>query len=105
LILVSWVFFRADSVGDAFTILTRVATAAGRLPTLLRTRLATPEIIVSIALIALLLVVETFDEGRPVWARLAARPAPVRWAAYYALALALLVLGVWNLQQFVYMQF
>jgi hypothetical protein len=51
------------------------------------------------------MAIELFDETRSIWARLAARPTPVRWAAYYALALALVVFGVWNLQQFVYMQF
>jgi alginate O-acetyltransferase complex protein AlgI len=105
LILVTWVFFRAASLADALTIFSRVAASAGRLPPLLATRLATPEMIVSLLLIVLLIAVEAFDETRSMWARLAARPAPVRWAAYYALALALVVLGVWNLQQFVYMQF
>jgi alginate O-acetyltransferase complex protein AlgI len=105
LILVTWVFFRAASLDDALTIFSRVAATAGRLPTLLATRLAAPEILASLILIVLLIAVEAFDETRSMWARLAARPTPVRWAAYYAMALALVVLGVWNLQQFVYMQF
>jgi alginate O-acetyltransferase complex protein AlgI len=105
LILVTWVFFRAASLDDALTIFSRVAATAGRLPTLLATRLAAPEILASLILIVLLIAVEAFDETRSMWVRLAARPTPVRWAAYYAIALALVVLGVWNLQQFVYMQF
>jgi D-alanyl-lipoteichoic acid acyltransferase DltB (MBOAT superfamily) len=105
LILVSWVFFRAASLDDALTVFSRIAASAGRLPALLAVRLSAPEILASLLLIVLLLAIELFDETRSMWERLAARPTPVRWAAYYALALALVVFGVWNLQQFVYMQF
>ena len=40
-----------------------------------------------------------------MWARLAVRPVYVRWTVYYAMLAALVVLGTWSLQQFVYMQF
>jgi hypothetical protein len=40
-----------------------------------------------------------------MWERLRARPLVLRWAVYYALLAALVVLGTWNLRQFVYMQF
>jgi D-alanyl-lipoteichoic acid acyltransferase DltB (MBOAT superfamily) len=105
LILVSWVFFRAASLEDALTIFSRIAASAARLPSLVAVRLAAPEVLASLLLIVLLIAIELFDETRSMWERLAARPTPVRWAAYYALALALVVFGVWNLQQFVYMQF
>jgi hypothetical protein len=29
----------------------------------------------------------------------------VRWGVYYALLMALFVMGKWNLKQFIYMQF
>ena len=59
----------------------------------------------SIVLIVLLLAVEAIDEKRSVWERLLERPVWVRWTAYYALIVSLIVLGTWNQQQFVYMQF
>jgi hypothetical protein len=34
-----------------------------------------------------------------------AQPLFMRWAVYYALLLALVVMGRWDFQQFVYMQF
>jgi D-alanyl-lipoteichoic acid acyltransferase DltB (MBOAT superfamily) len=105
LILVTWVFFRADSLADATTVLSRVAAAAGRLPTLLWVRIGGGEILFSLGLIAVLLGVEALDERRSLWERLAARPVVVRWGVYYALIVSLIVLGTWNLQQFVYMQF
>ncbi len=91
LLLVTWVFFRAQSVSDALTILRRITVSLGHIAPLLRTRLMTPDVIVALVLIAVLMTVEWLDEARPMWVRLAARPTAVRWAAYYALAAALLV--------------
>ena len=56
-------------------------------------------------LILFLLGVEIVDEKRGVWGRLAVAPVYVRWGVYYALLMALLVMGKWNLKQFIYMQF
>jgi hypothetical protein len=56
-------------------------------------------------LIAVLMLVELFDESRPGRNWLYARPAPVRWATAYLLLASLLVLGNWSLTRFVYMQF
>jgi D-alanyl-lipoteichoic acid acyltransferase DltB (MBOAT superfamily) len=105
LILVTWVFFRADSVADAATIFSRTAAAWSSLPTLLRVRLTSDNVLPSVVLIFLLLAVELADEKRPMWERLSVRPTAVRWAVYYALLVALVVLGRWNVREFVYMQF
>jgi hypothetical protein len=104
-VLITWVLFRAASIADATTIFARTARALPDLPTLLGVRLTTPEILLSIALIGVLVVVELADEGRPMWERLRARPVALRWAVYYALLAGVIVLGTWNLRQFVYMQF
>lgn len=105
LILISWVFFRADSITDAVTVLTRVATNLTLLPSLLAARAYGTEVYLSIAFILLLLVVELLDEHRAVWQKLRAQPTYVRWAVYYLLLFALTVFGVWQMRQFVYMQF
>jgi D-alanyl-lipoteichoic acid acyltransferase DltB (MBOAT superfamily) len=105
LILITWVFFRAESVSDAATIVSRTAAAASSLPTLLGVRLTSGSVPLSLLLIALLVGVELVDEKRPVWERLRARPVALRWAVYYAMLAALIVLGTWNVREFVYMQF
>ena len=105
LILVTWVFFRAASLDDAVTVLSRIAGSLVDLPTLLWVRLATGDILLSVALIAVLVGVEALDERQPLWERLAARPLYVRWSVYYVLLICLIVFGMWELQQFVYMQF
>jgi hypothetical protein len=63
------------------------------------------DLLLSVGLIAILLGVEALDEREPFWERLRTRPVYVRWAVYYGLLIALAVLGSWNFQQFVYMQF
>jgi D-alanyl-lipoteichoic acid acyltransferase DltB (MBOAT superfamily) len=105
LILVTWVFFRAASLVDAATIVSRVAASLATLPRLLQVRIMDPEILLAIGLIAVLLGIEALDERRSVWERLADRPVYVRWGVYYAALVSLVVLGTWNLRQFVYMGF
>lgn len=105
LILITWVFFRAASLTDAMTVLSRVTAAAAALPAMLWARIGTGEVLFAIALVVVLLAVEVLDERKPLWERLAARPVTVRWAVYYAMIVALLVFGSWQLQNFVYMQF
>ncbi len=105
LILLTWVFFRADSLADAMTVLARVLGNLGSMPGMLAARGYAMEIYLSIALIGVLLLVELLDEHREFWARLPLRPTYVRWAVYYALLFALIIIGSWQMRQFVYMQF
>lgn len=105
LILVTWVFFRAASLADAVLIISRVAANLSVLPSVLVSRVYSMEFYISLFLIALLIVVELFDEKRAFWQGLRDRPTYLRWAVYYALLIALIVLGNWQLRQFVYMQF
>jgi D-alanyl-lipoteichoic acid acyltransferase DltB (MBOAT superfamily) len=105
LILITWVFFRAASVSDAMTILSRVAQRLTTLPRPLTERVVSMQVFPLVVLVAVLMLVEAVDEGRPIWERLNARPMAVRWAVYYAMLLALVIFGSWNFRQFVYMQF
>ena len=105
LVLVTWVFFRADTLSAATTIYSRIWSSLGSLPGLLQTRITTPEILYSVGLIVALMIIEIFEEKAPLWKQLEEKPRVVRWAAYYAMILALVVLGSWGQQEFVYMQF
>jgi hypothetical protein len=105
LILISWVFFRATSVSDAFAVLSRITESLPRLPNLLGGYAYTEDILLAFVLIAVLLVIEMIDEKRSLWTRLQSLPVVVRWGVYYVLLFCLIVFGKWNLKQFVYMQF
>jgi len=105
LILVAWVFFRAKSVEDAFVILRRIWFALPDIPGLVSRYPFTTQQLLGIGLIALLLLIEILDERRAIWQRLAAAPVALRWSAYYAGIVAMLILGRWQAQEFIYMQF
>lgn len=105
LVLVTWVFFRADDLPTAMAVLSRIWGALPQLPSLLAGYAYTPALLVSCALIVGLFLFEWLHERRPVEGWLPSWPVAARWAVYYA-GLALLVLaGNWGGAEFVYMQF
>ncbi len=105
LIAVSWVFFRAKSISDAVVILKKIATHLADFPGLIPTSPFTTEHAMGAALIGLLLVVEIVDERKSVFERLAAAPTALRWTVYYLAIFGLLILGRWQVKEFIYMQF
>jgi D-alanyl-lipoteichoic acid acyltransferase DltB (MBOAT superfamily) len=105
LILIAWVFFRAKSVGDALLVLQKIGSRLHEMPSLLPHYPFTAEHFMGFALIGFLVVVEIFDERRSIFQRLAAAPVVVRWGLYYLAIFALLILGRWQGQEFIYMQF
>lgn len=105
LIAISWIFFRAKSLGDAWLILRKIATQLVEMPSLLVKFPYSVDHYTGFALIALLVGIEIADERRSIFQRLAAMPAALRWAVYYLALIALLVLGRWQVREFIYMQF
>jgi D-alanyl-lipoteichoic acid acyltransferase DltB (MBOAT superfamily) len=105
LILIAWVFFRAKSVSDALLVLQKIASRLHEIPSLLPHYPLTAEHFLGFGLIGFLIVIEIFDERRSIFQRLAAAPQVVRWAVYYFAIFALLILGRWQGQEFIYMQF
>jgi D-alanyl-lipoteichoic acid acyltransferase DltB (MBOAT superfamily) len=105
LILVSWVFFRAETIDKALTVIGKIWSALPGLPSLAMKYPFTADHGMGAALILLLLAVEILDERRPLWDRLAAAPTAIRWGAYYAGLFSLVIIGRWQADQFIYMQF
>ncbi|MEX2482453.1 MAG: MBOAT family O-acyltransferase [Gammaproteobacteria bacterium] len=105
LVLFSWIFFRAESVGDAWSVITKIFNNLGMLPMLLPAYNWSASFWMALGLIGFLILVEALDEFRQLWAWLAQRPTFLRWGFYYGLIAVLLVFGQWGMSQFVYMQF
>jgi D-alanyl-lipoteichoic acid acyltransferase DltB (MBOAT superfamily) len=105
LILISWVFFRAESVDQAIVILKKIWAGLPDMPGLIGKYPFTVEHYLGLGLIVALIGIEILDERRPIWQRLAAMPVAFRWTAYYAGIFALLLAGRWQAQEFIYMQF
>jgi D-alanyl-lipoteichoic acid acyltransferase DltB (MBOAT superfamily) len=105
LIAISWVFFRAQSIADAVTVLMKIANSALEIPGLLARYPFSTEQYWGMGLIAFLIMTEILDERRPVFEWLGVLPKAIRWGVYYAGIFALLLIGRWQGQQFIYMQF
>jgi alginate O-acetyltransferase complex protein AlgI len=105
LIAITWVFFRARSLGDAWLILKKIALNLIEMPSLLSRFPFTAEHYTAFALIAFLIGVEIVDERRSIFQRLSSAPVVVRWGLWYLAILALLILGRWQAREFFYMQF
>jgi alginate O-acetyltransferase complex protein AlgI len=98
LAMLAWVFFRADSLAQAFGYLGRFLThPGGGLDTAY-----VPYLFLCAALIA---AEWPQREQSFAFRQIGRVPTVVRWASYCALLLALLVLGTHGAQQFVYVQF
>ena len=105
LIAITWVFFRARSLGDAWLILRKIGLNLVEIPSLLPKFPFTADHYMAFVLIALLIGIEIADERRSIFQRLAAAPVVVRWGVWYLAILALLILGRWQAREFIYMQF
>lgn len=105
LILVAWVFFRAESVDQAILILQKIALGLPEMPGLIGRYPFTFEHYFGLGLIVALISIEVLDERRPIWHRLAAMPVAFRWAVYYVGIFTLLLVGRWQAQEFIYMRF
>jgi alginate O-acetyltransferase complex protein AlgI len=112
LVAYAWIFFRANSLPDAFYISTHLFRGWGGLhPAQLQGLLAglgrhfVAELLVAAGAVALLAASDYRAERGSVAAWLARWPAPLRWAGYLGLLLATLYAGVFGSNQFIYFQF
>ena len=105
LVLVTWVFFRAEDVATALAVYQRIWGALPQMPSLLAGYNYTPAFWYSLCLIVALCLVEWLQERRPVETWLPAWPRAARWSVYYTGLALLVVTGHWGAAEFVYMQF
>ena len=98
LVCVSWVFFRAESVGQAFAVLSGIATGAW-------TFALSKSAYAAAGLMAVILALLAADVGgRLVRSVLAAHRIP-RLSLYWASAMVIVGFGVWTNAEFIYFQF
>jgi len=104
LVCLAWIFFRANSVGDAFFIVSNLLSGWElALPTV--PGFGATEIVLSLVLIGLMEAVHLVERDQPLGEFLNGLRRPLRWAAYYALIFAIFLLGNFDANQFIYFQF
>jgi alginate O-acetyltransferase complex protein AlgI len=106
LICLTWVFFRAKTVSDAFYIITHLFkdfTVKGVFSKLAVAKFDLQIIVLSLVI---LIVVEWLQRGVSLRNWLTVKPLYVRWSVYVFLGVAILLLGAYEQnQQFIYFQF
>lgn len=116
LTLIAWVFFRADSVGDAILLIQNGFSGLGPQiasmdirgiyqTSVLAVGIPKMEFVISIFAIACVLGVDSMTEWRTETRPLGRRARLLRFAWYDLLVLIILLFGAYGQQQFIYFQF
>ncbi|OGX81303.1 MBOAT family O-acyltransferase [Hymenobacter glacialis] len=111
LVAYAWIFFRANSLGDAVFIsqhlLSGWSLSSRKTASLLLefSQHYRPELAVAVFAVLLMLGVEYFGRARSLQDWVVARPVGVRWVGYAGLCLLILYLGIFNSTSFIYFQF
>lgn len=112
LVAYAWIFFRANTLGDALFISRHLFSGWGnlhgrQLGTLLLdfSQHYRPELAMAALAVGLMLVVEYWGSRRSLQAWVAAQAVGVRWSGYVGLTLLILYLGIFNSTSFIYFQF
>lgn len=107
LVCIAWVFFRANNLGEAMSILTSFAhiskTQFGLY--IFGSNLA-EDMIISLTFIFIMLIIELFMERKDVlndW--IPKQTTPTRWAFYVSLTLIILAFGKFDKTEFIYFAF
>ncbi|PIN70578.1 membrane-bound O-acyltransferase family protein [Candidatus Woesearchaeota archaeon CG11_big_fil_rev_8_21_14_0_20_43_8] len=109
LVCIAWVFFRANSISDAFHIIRRsITTLSFRFADFvgpLGGIVSKNDLITAFGLIAFLVMIHYMQEHMRMRKFLSDKPIWIRWPIYLAIALGIIFLGVNPGAQFLYFQF
>lgn len=101
LITIAWVFFRQPTIGDAFGVFERMLTDHGAL-----FKSPIKDIVFSSFAILTVVSVDVLKEFRPAVIKSFEMKSPVfRWVVYYFVILVILLCGVFDSSQFIYVSF
>lgn len=104
LVSFAWIFFRANNIREAWYVVTHLFSGQ-RFSTSLGIGLGLYELGIAILAILAMLIVDLLQERGSVLVRVAAMPLAIRWAIYFALLFAILILGEFGYEEFIYFQF
>ncbi|MEJ8801761.1 MBOAT family O-acyltransferase [Pontibacter sp. H249] len=117
LVCFAWIFFRANSITDAWYIITHMFSGLteSAKAILLNINFARHKILylgqekevffLALVFIAILIIIELAKRGQSLRFKLAKSPTYFRWALTYALILIILLFGFYQSNEFIYFQF
>lgn len=114
LVLLAWVFFRANSVHDAIHIIgnifplrladfVKLIFSSGATETVLG--LKNRELFLAVFSIIVMEFIHFLQRKRSITSILSQQPVIIRWLVYYALIIAIISFGEYSMQEFIYFQF
>lgn len=112
-ILISWVFFRATDLGAAINLLSNVFTPSSGYFSLSSTNLSGSVFVglplwslaLCVVLIAFLFIIEFIHDRINLLNVVSSLPRWVQWSVHYAMMAAVLILGRFETNEFIYFQF
>jgi alginate O-acetyltransferase complex protein AlgI len=114
LVMIAWIFFRANTVSDGWFFLKTMVTGIwgniagvfkGQLPDLQMYSVEKTQILLSVILIILLETIHIIQGNGSIREAVKQKPFAVRWTLYYTLVLLIIFLGVFDKREFIYFQF
>ena len=101
LVSIAWIFFRQPTIGDAFGVIERILTEHGAL-----FKPSNKDVVFSLLSIGIVVCADLMREFQTKkFYRLVQAPIAIRWCMYYALLLLILLSGVFDSSQFIYVSF
>lgn len=101
LVTIAWIFFRQPTIYDAFYFIERIFTEHGAL-----FKPSNKDVVFSLLSISVVVCVDLMREFRVTdFNKFINAPVVVRWGMYYALLLLILLSGVFDSSQFIYVSF
>ncbi|GAB4322987.1 MAG: MBOAT family protein [Bacteroidales bacterium] len=104
LVYFAWIFFRANSVSDAWLIIGKIADISSWSGSLQLFHFQS-DLYLSLVLIGLLIVVELVWEYTPYITGMEQWPRLLKWVIFVTVILAVFILGKWEQNNFLYFQF
>lgn len=116
LVCLAWIFFRAQSLGDAGYVVSHLFSGLDRVFQLqsvedilmlfrVKVKRELLEIFISFLLILFLIILEWIQERKPLRLFLRKQPIWVHWAVYQVFVLAIIFFGVFKQTSFIYFNF
>ena len=101
LVSIAWIFFRQPTISDAFGVIERILTEHGAL-----FKPSNKDVVFSLLSIGIVVCADLMREFQTKkFYRLVQAPIVIRWCMYYALLLLILLSGVFDSSQFIYVSF
>jgi len=106
IVLLAWVYFRANTITDANFIITNIITSqySNIYTSIADVGMSKPDIIASILLIIFLLAIDFFQKSQTKYV-FYGWPRIVKWAIIYLMIFSIIFIGIDGENQFIYFQF